>query len=280
VVALLPIVTLPTTASLTNTFAPTVSELVLAGPSTERVVMGMLLIAGTLLAVYALLLVGSWLELALLRETARDAELELGWSTPNASPATALGVRLVAHVPTLLAAAYAMVRITQVAYVELTAPGDTTVPLVFRVLGQALDAPLAVGITWLLGETAGGLAAKRVAAGEPIPAALARSIRQVASPQGLATLAVTTAALLALAVPYVLAVSAGWGTVRVALYEGGDAVTTLASVLLLVGTWILGLALLAVLLAWRATAWTVQIAPRSATVTQPMLRASEPTSWG
>ena len=116
--------------------------------------------------------------------------------------------------------------------------------------------------------------------GEPVAGAFGRSIRQVASVRGLATLASTTAALVALLVPYLLAVATAWENVRVALFNDIGAVLALTALVLMVSTWVLGLALVGVLLCWRATAWTVQVAPRSGTVTRPMLQASEPSRWG
>ena len=187
-IAILPIVSLPTTADLTNAFAPTIEALIYGRPSLEAVVAGTLLISGAFLALYGLLFAGSWLDLALLRETTSDPELELGWAPANRSATLALAIRLVAHLPTVVAIGYAVIRLIGVLYLELTSPGDTATPLALRILAQAPDAPLAVGITWLLGEAVGGLAVRRIAAGEPVAAAFGRSIRQVASVRGLATL--------------------------------------------------------------------------------------------
>jgi hypothetical protein len=279
VIVLLPIVSLPTTAALTNTLGPTVQDLIL-GPSADAVLFGTLVVSGGLVALYALLFTGTRLDLALLGEAASDPDLELGWSPANRSATLSLGVRLLAHIPTVVAVAYASIRIVEEAYIEFTSPGDTATALVVRVLGRAVDAPLAVGTTWLLGETVGGLAARRVAAGEAVAAALGRSILQVASPRGLATLAITTTALLALVLPFLLGVATAWQHVRVALLENVAPPMILAAVVLMVSAWVLGVALLGAVLAWRATAWSVQVAPRTATVTQPMLRASEPSPGG
>jgi hypothetical protein len=280
VIALLPMVSLPTAADATNAFAPTIESLIYGRPSIEAIVAGAVLISGTFLVLYSLVFAGSWLDLALLRETTSDPELELGWSPANRSVTLALAVRLVAHIPTVVALGYAAIRVVGVLYVELTSPGDTATPLALRVLAQAPDAPLAVGIAWLLGEAVGGLTVRRVTAGEPVAGAFGRSIRQVASVRGLATLAATTAALVALLVPYLLTVATAWDNVRVALFDDVGALLTLAALVLMVSTWVLGLALLGALLCWRATAWTVQVAPRSATVTQSMLQASEPSRQG
>jgi hypothetical protein len=272
-----PILSLPTAAGVTNAVAPTVENVVLGRVTPAGVVGSSMLVAAILLFLYLLLHVGSMLDLALLRETTTDDELELGWSPARTSAAAGVGVRLVAHVPTLVALGYASVRIVQVLFVEFTSPGDTTTALALRVLGQAVDAPLAVALTWLLGESIGGLAARRVAAGEPAPGAFGRSIRQVLSPQGLATLAVTMLALAALLLPFLVLAAGTWEHVRVALLDAAPAAVVFSALVLMVSTWLLGLALLGAVLAWRATAWTVQVAPRPTAVTQPLRQASEPS---
>ena len=281
-VVALPIISLPTTAALQNALAPSVEDLLLGGPSLSLVITGMLLVSGALLALYALVYAGAWLDLALLRETTADADLELGWSpTMRQSTMLGLAVRIAAHLPTAVAIAYASVRIVDVLYGEFTAPGDTTSPLVLRVVGQALDAVLAVGATWILGETVGGLVARRVSAGEPAIGAFGRSIRQALSPRGLATLALTTIALAAMLGPFLFVTATAWANVRTALLDGRGELLSFSALLLLVSTWVLGIALLGALLAWRATAWTVQVAPHAAVnVTQPMLQPSEPSPWG
>jgi len=277
VLAVLPIIAVPTTADLTTMLAPTVQDVLLGGPSFGTVIGGTLLLAGAMAAVYALGYAASWLDLALLHEASADPELELGWSPANRSAMAGLGVRLLAHLPTTLAAGYASMRVVQAAYAELTSPSDAGITLPARILGQVPDALALLGVAWLLGETVGALAARRVAAGEPVRAAFGRSMRQVASPRGLSTLGITTVAIAALLVPYELTVASAWRGVRAALYDGADPVVALAALALMVSTWVLGLALLGALLAWRTTAWTVQVAPRTVAVTQPMLPASEPS---
>jgi hypothetical protein len=277
VLAILPIVSLPTTADLTTILAPTVEDVLLGGPSLGTVLGGTLFICGAIAAVYALAYAGSWLDLALVREASADPELDLGRPPVQRSVMLGLGVRLTAHLPTTLAVGYASIRLVQATYGELTSPGDPTLSLPMRVLGEIPDALVVVGVAWLLGEAIGGLTARRVAAGEPVIRAFGRSIRQVLSPRGLATLVLTVVSLAGLLVPYLLAVGAAWQRVRVALFDGVDPVLTLAAVGLMVATWLLGLVLLGALLAWRATAWTVEVAPPAMTVTRPMLQASEPS---
>ena len=90
--------------------------------------------------------------------------------------------------------------------------------------------------------------------------ALFGSVRQVLAPRGLATFAATTALLLATGLPFALAAQRAWEHVRSYLLFGADAVQLTAAVVVLVSTWVLGLAIVGAALAWRATAWTVEAA--------------------
>jgi hypothetical protein len=203
---------------------------------------------------------GAWFDLALASDAADDEELDLDWRPGHLPAIDALRVRLAAHLPTALALAYGAIRIVATAYDELLSPTDPTVPVVVRVFDRAPDVILVVLLAWLFGEAAGALAVRRVAAGTTTRRALVRSMRQVLSPRGLATLGVTTAALIAVAVPFLLALGRTWDHLRAYLLEHVDVVPLGAAVVLLVGTWILGLSILGAALAWRASAWTVEAA--------------------
>jgi hypothetical protein len=203
---------------------------------------------------------GAWFDLVLAREAVEDEDLELPPRGGAISPAQAFRIRLLAHLPTAFALAYATYRIVTVAYAELISPGDATVSVVTRVFDRAPDAIVIVVLTWLVGETVGSLAARRAAAGETIGAALRRSVGQLVRPRGLATLGVTSVALLAIGLPFLLALGRTWEHVRTYVLEQVDIVPLTAGLVLLVGTWILGLSVLGAGLAWRASAWTVESA--------------------
>ena len=173
---------------------------------------------------------------------------------------------------------YGLARIVAVTYDELIAPGDLAVPEALRVVARAPDAVLLVGATWLLGETVGPLAARRADAGELPRWAVGRAIRQVVTPAGAGTLALTTLVIAVVAIPYWLAVGGTWEHVRGYLDAGVEAIPLAAALLVFVAAWVLGLSVLGAALAWRATAWTA-LAP-SPTVTQSMPPASEPSRWG
>jgi hypothetical protein len=256
---LVPIVALPTPAGLITDLSPGIQAMFLGTPT----VAGALLGATTLTTVILLLgwagLAGSWLDVALLRDAAVSDELELGWEPGRLSSTRAFALRLAAHIPTLLAIGYATIRVALVSYAQLTSPDDPGVPIVDRVLGRVPDAITLVAITWLIGEVVGGLAARRVAAGMGTRAALLGSVRQLVSPRGLATFVVTTAVLLATAIPFGLAAERAWEHVRSYLLFGVDPIQLTSAVIVLVATWVLGLSVVGAALAWRATAWTSEV---------------------
>jgi hypothetical protein len=129
------------------------------------------------------------------------------------------------------------------------------------VLARVPDAVLVVLIAWLVCETVGALAARRSAAGMRVGPAFAASVRQLAGPRGLATLGVTSAVLLGIWIPFLLAAGSAWEHLRGYLLDGAEAIPLAAALVLLVATWILGLAVAGAGLAWRATAWTAEVTP-------------------
>jgi len=258
VLVLLPLINLPSVSSLATTLAPPIETLVLGRQSLEGALIGTVLISTLVGLLAAAGLAGSWLDLALLRE-AGDAD-EHDSNVPFVEPSAwrAFGVRLAAHLPTFLALAYATVRIVIVTYEELLSPGDSTIPLVARVTAGAPDAIALVVVTWLLGETVGGLAARRAAAGEPIGRALRSAVRDLLGRRGVATLVVSNAVVVVAGVLLVTVVGRAAEHVRAYLLDGAADVPLAAALLLLISAWILCLAVLAAALAWRATAWTVE----------------------
>ncbi len=258
---LLPILTLPTPATLANTFSPTISALAFGGLNAAVVLAVLAIVAAALLVLGAGGLAGAWLDHAQLLEAATDEDLELGWTPAHASVREALALRLAAHLPTLAAVAYATFRLIGAAYDELLSPGDAALPLVLRIVERAPDALLAVGVTWLAGEAIGPLAARRAAAGASVRDALWRSTRQLLGTRGLATLSVTTLGAVAALAPFLIVAGRSWAHLRDTLFEGAHPVLVGAALLVLVATWILGLATTGAALAWRTAAWTSEVAP-------------------
>jgi hypothetical protein len=258
---LLPVVSLPSPAALMTSFAPIVERIAFGRPSLEGAIVGAAVVAALAAALAVAGAAGSWLDLALLRDASESDELDLGWRPAHRSAWQALGVRLFAHVPTLLALAYAVARLGAVGYEEVTAPGETGgVPIVDRIVGRVPDVVGLLVVAWLVGEAVGALAARRVTAGMATAPALLGSLRQLLTRRGLATLGVTSAALVAIWVSFVLAAGRAWEHLRAYLFEGVPAIPLGAALVLFVGTWILGLAVLGAGLAWRATAWTAEVA--------------------
>ncbi len=258
---LLPILTLPTPAELALVLSPTISALAFGGltPAVFLAILGVLLVALVMLGVIGL--TGAWLDRAQLLEAGSDEDLELGWTPARASLRDALALRLAAHLPTLAAVAYATFRLIGATYDELLSPGDAAIPLVARIVERAPDAILAVALTWLAGESIGALAARRTAAGSSFREALARSARQLAGRRGLATLCVTTLAVATVLVPFLVVAARSWAHLREVLLEGAHPALIGAALLVLVATWILGLATAGAALAWRTAAWTAEVAP-------------------
>lgn len=261
VLFLVPIIALPTPARLITEVSPGLQALLLGAPTLG----GSLMVAGVVVVALLLLsaaaLAGAWLDAALVREAAASDELDLAWTPGEVSIWRACGLRLVAHLPTVLALGYASARVVTVAFEQFTRPDDPGVAIVDRVVARVPDAILVVLVAWLAGEVVGGLAARRAEAGMTDRAALGRSVRQLLAPRGLATLAVTTALLVATALPFALAAGRAWEHARSSLLVGVDAVQLVAAVVVLVATWALGLAIVGAALAFRATAWTAEVVP-------------------
>ena len=278
-VVLLPIIVLPTPAALATSLAPAVEPLVFGGLTSERVAVVAGLATVLFVAIGGAGLAGAWLDLALLREAAEDEDLDIGWRPVHASAREALALRLTAHLPTLAAVGYASARLVAAGYDELTSPGDVAVPVAIRIAQRAPDALGVVVALWLLGETVGSLAARRAAAGAGVRESLWRSTRQLLTGRGIATFVLTSAALAGVLLPFLVAAGSAWQHLRGRLLDGGEIFQVGAALLVLVASWILGLAVLGAALAWRAAAWTAEVAPSMARSPEPSaVRTPEATT--
>jgi hypothetical protein len=280
VIVILPIVALPSTAALASALAPTIEGFAFGGLTPERLLLVLVVGAALFVVLGGGGLAGAWLDLAQLREAADDEELDLAWEPVQPSLRKALALRLAAHLPTLAATGYAAVRLVAAAYDELLAPGDAAVPIFLRVAQRAPDALALLLVAWLVGETVGGLAARRAAAGEGSRAALWRSMRQLFSRRGLATLALTTTVVGGVLVPFLLAAGRAWDHLRTVLSDGSHFLQVGAALLVLVASWILGLAVLGAVLAWRGAAWTAEAAPARNPARDPSVSATREATAG
>jgi hypothetical protein len=268
VLVLAPIIVLPTAIGLANVVAPILTSALLSG-LTPTVV---LLIAGVGLGGMAWLLGGGLLAAAAdgeaIRRTIRDDEDEPAGGIDAAAVGRdgdawrVLSVRLVAHLPLLVALAWGATRVVAAAYREFTVPVDTVTPLVLRVLRAVPDAILVIVLAWFVGEILGGLAARRVVqAGESPPRALRSALAHVARRpiRTLVQAVVPLVALVLVLVPSAAAAAAAWTAIRATLADGLPAPLTLGAVLLLVVVWGGQLILLGLVAAWRGAVWTIEV---------------------
>jgi hypothetical protein len=262
VVVLLPLVSLPSAPALATAFAPTVVALAMSRPSLEAALVGTVLITALVGFVAVLALTGAWLDNALAREAEGSAELDLRGAQVPPSAWRSLAIRLLAHLPTLVALAYAVVRLVIATYEELLSPGDPAVALALRVLGRAPDAIVIATVAWLVGEALGGIAARRAAEGDGIARSIRGAIVDLLHGRGVATFVMTDAVVAGVVLLLVAVVGRAAEHVRTYLFDRVDDVSLAAALLLLVTTWVLALSVLGAALAWRATAWTIEAAPR------------------
>ncbi len=261
---LAPIVVLPSAVAVGNVLTPLLSTVVFRGFATIAAPLAVVGL-GALLWLCGGGLIAAAAESELARTVARDDDAWPAGRAPR-DVATAghpaprvLTVRLIAHLPLLLALSWGAIRIVAVTYRELTVPSDVAVALVVRVAGGATDAVVVVVGAWLLGETVGGIAARRVILfGDRVPSALGRAtIRLLRHPlRCLVLAAVPLVVLLLVLVAVGLAGSATWDALRAAL-SFGDGASALALVLVLVALFAGGLVLIGAISAWRAAVWTV-----------------------
>lgn len=268
VLVVAPIVVLPTAVGLANVMAPLIEDVAFGRRPDELAALAVAaggvvlawLIGGGLIAAAA--------ERELVRAVAADDELAID-GIPRSIPELpgrawrVVVVRLIAHLPLLLALAWGSIRLVSVAYRELTVPSDVTMPLAVRILAGAPDAVAAIGLAWLVGETIGALAARRIVLlGEGVPRALrgglARFLRHPARVLG--SSALTTAVLAAVIALTAMATNTVWDALRVALALGEDPFGSVPLVLALGGLFGAGMVVIALLAAWRSALWTVDLA--------------------
>jgi hypothetical protein len=265
---LAPIIVLPTTVGLGNILTPLVTALAFRGFAAIALPLAAVGVAGLLWLVGGGV-VAAAVESELVRRVAADDEAWPGALPPRGlAPAEhpawrVVTVRLIAHVPLVLALSWGAIRIVAVAYRELTVPSDVAVALAIRVVGGAPDAVALVIAAWLLGETVGSLAARRVILlGEHVPSALGRAVvRLVRHPLRCVALALIPLLPQILVLAAVgIAASATWDALRAALSFEGEPLVTLALLAALVGLFSGGLLLIGVASTWRAAVWTADLA--------------------
>ena len=279
VLAVVPIVNLPSPLALSNIVAPVIVPLALGHVDEGVFVAIAIVVAGLLAWLIAGGLIGAATDLALIRD-GLAAAIEEGvagrvwgaaadrsevWPDGRGGGrlvARILAVRLLAHLPFAIALAIGSVAIVQVAYAELTRPAGVDTPLVLRVAAAATGPIIAIVVAWFVGELAGGIAARRIVlVGDGILAALAAAVvGLVRTPRSTVVPGLVTTISLA------LILGATLGGARVAWLRADSALTnprmdpstlviTLAA---LVAIWLAALSLIGVLTASRSAALTFE----------------------
>jgi hypothetical protein len=260
----LPLVRLPTTASLANQVVPVLQPSVFGTFTTGFVQFVVVLVAGFLLWLIIGGLIGAWTDVTAIREALADEDIG-GWdgaALPAGRPllVRVMAARLVAHLP-LVAWLIAIIPTVFLAtYAELTNPGEVISHLFLRTLAHVPVQVTVLVALWWLGEAAGGLAARRIVVDDaPLLRAVAGGWLDLAR-HGLTsgmTLLVTTIGLGLAVVPALLAASFGWRFVRLSVPEG-RALEAIVSVTAFVLIWMGGLVIAAAAAAWRSHAWTAE----------------------
>lgn len=257
-VLILPIVSLPTAAGLTNVVAPTIVGLVFGGTESLTV-----LLVGAALALLTWLVLGSVvgaaIDVSLVEAVARDDELDQPVAPRRGLVLRAAVLRLLAHAPTLIVLVWAGARIAIATYEELAAPGEAAVPMIVRIALRAPEAVAALTVAWALGEAAGGLAVRRLVAGRALLEALGDGwLGLIRRPTTLATLLVGNAAIAVIAGLSGGVAAVTWNALRVVVMDGASRAELLAALFIFTIAWLAGAWLIAITVAWRQAAWTFE----------------------
>jgi hypothetical protein len=259
-VLLLPIVALPTVAGLANAFAPTLVGFIFGGPSVAFLVtVGSIALAAIAWLVVGGLL-GGGLDLALVRGAAADEELDAVEPPRAGGPGRAFVLRVIGHLPTGAAIALGAVRLVEASYEELIRPGSPSIPVAVRVALRIPEIVALLAATWVVGEALGGLAVRHLAWGASVPAAIGRAVRSLIRPAALATLVLTNGALAAVIAGSATAAGIAWDHLRVVLLDGATGNEVRLALVVFSLTWMAGLWLISITVAWRSTAWTFEVA--------------------
>jgi hypothetical protein len=267
-----PILVLPSVVGLGNVLAPTLTAFVFGGvtPSTIWLVMA----AGASVAAWVVL--GGIATAAAEAEGVRivAAEAAAADDLPDAAVVTAavgaaprrwriVVARWIAAVPLVGIAAIGSVRLVAVAYRELTVPSDTSIPVAVRVVSGAPEVLVALALAWFVGGIVAALATRHlVLAGSTVRDALGYAVGRVVR-RPLRAIVVGGVPLVAFGLGLVVAVTVAAlaaALIRDALAGASEPLVALLRTLVFVGLWAAGLVVVAVAAAWRAAAWTVEVA--------------------
>jgi len=263
-VFLLPIVPLPTTASLANEVEPWLRPVFLGNVSAEFVILATSIVVGLVAWLVLGGIVGAWADVVLIREAARDEELGFDVEAPPPTAGLvlrAVAVRLLAHLPLVLALAAAAPVVVSAVYSELTNPGEVVTPLFQRTLGRIPEVVALVVASWLAGEVAGGFGVRRLVlgGGSVGGSAIGGYGDIVRGPvSSVATFVTTTFGVAIAIVPAALAAGLAWSFVRLTLLGGRPLREVLPALGVFILVWSGGLVLTGAATAWRGHAWTAE----------------------
>lgn len=259
-IVLAPIVVLPTAVGIANVVAPLVEDIAFGRRTDEVITAGAIALSVALVW----LIGGGLLAAAAEVECVRQTLVGLGETSPRTTMRHPIwrvfAVRCLTLVPFVVALAWSGFRLTSVGYRELTVPSDVGIPILYRILGGAPDAIMAMLLTWLFAEIAGGLAARTVILeATQVRDALREALRDLRHrPWRLGALASLSAAVLLAVIGVTgLATSTTWDGLRAALGEGDVSIGAAALLVLFVGLFAAGLVILGLVTAWRSAVWTV-----------------------
>lgn len=254
-----PIVVVPTPVGLANVVAPLLEDVAFGRRTGELTA----LVAVVVVVAVAWLIVGGLIAAVAEADGVRRIADEEGFPWPGGPVAWRIAVvRLVAHLPLAIGAAWAAVRIVSVAYRELTVPSDVTVPAAWRIVAGAPDAFAIVSVTWLVGEIVGAVATRRIVLhddnGRKAFRAALRRLRD--DPARLLAMGLAGTAILVVVLTTTgLAAGATWNALGAAMSIGDASPATTLLLLVFVGLFIGGLVLIGLTCAWRAAIWTMVV---------------------
>jgi hypothetical protein len=277
--AILPIVNLPSPLVMSNLVAPVIVPLALGHVDAGVLAAIAIIVAGLLAWLIVGGLIGAATDLALIRDglaaareegvtgrTAGDADASSSTRRDEQSGRSLvtriLVVRLLAHLPFAVVLALGTAVIVQIAYAELTRPAAVDTPLVVRVVAAGAWPIVAIVVAWFVGELAGGVAARRIVlAGDGVRAALAGAVHSlVRRPRSTVVPALVTT------LPLAAILGGTLGGARVAWLRAGAALTDprvepailVVSLMSLVAIWLAALSLIGLVSAARSAALTFE----------------------
>ncbi len=262
----LPLLVLPTPSGIADVVYPSLRDLYLGNPARELVLAIAALAATAGVLFLGANLVAAWLETELVRAAADDEEAgPARLRGPRQHGVGVVGrafvVRLVAHMPLVVALVWGVGALADATYRELVRPTDAREAILLRVLASTPGPLVAVAVSWLAGEVAGGLALRRVVLhGDGVLGALRRAWRDlVAMPRTtLGTLILTDGALAVGVVSSVIASALAAERLRITLGLGLEGWELAFSLGLFVGLWLMTLVLAGLLTTFRSVAWTFE----------------------